>query len=132
MPKWRNILPEWRSLRSARAGLPFHLAILHIILFDLHFLYIMPKWRNILSEWHSLRSARAGLPFHLAIPYIILFDLHFLYIMPKWRNGRRTRLKIVRETMRVQVPPSAPIFLSILIIDTFFYSIGLSPAFHAL
>ncbi len=28
--------------------------------------------------------------------------------MPKWRNGRRTRLKIVRETMRVRVPPSAP------------------------
>ena len=25
-----------------------------------------------------------------------------------WRNGRRKRLKIVRETMWVRVPPSAP------------------------
>lgn len=27
---------------------------------------------------------------------------------PMWRNGRRKRLKIVRETMWVRVPPSAP------------------------
>lgn len=25
-----------------------------------------------------------------------------------WRNGRRIRLKIERETMRVRIPPSAP------------------------
>ena len=28
--------------------------------------------------------------------------------MPVWRNGRRARLKIVRETVGVQVPSPAP------------------------
>ena len=38
----------------------------------------------------------------------VLFVM-IISVLPKWRNGRRIRLKIVRETVGVRVPPSAPV-----------------------
>ena len=38
----------------------------------------------------------------------VLFVI-IISVLPKWRNGRRIRLKIVRETVGVRVPPSAPV-----------------------
>ncbi len=40
-------------------------------------------------------------------------DQFFQFDMPVWRNGRRARLKIVRETVGVQVPSPAPYFAGV-------------------
>ena len=42
--------------------------------------------------------------------FFALWIYYFLYL-PVWRNGRRTWLKIMRETVWVQVPPPVPFHL---------------------
>lgn len=46
-----------------------------------------------------------------AIVYDILLQVSLCVYMPVWRNGRRARLKIVRETVGVQVPSPAPFII---------------------